>query len=298
MRNALPALAALALCCLASPSRAQVILHADSNQVETGNPLALHFRLPKSMGKPDTLLLMHWMNVLPAQNILSIGGWELSGGQFSKTLTAIFFDEDSILLPELPILLRNGDTLFSNPLTITVTATPAPEDLNDMAPIKDIHREPSHWTDYWPWLLGGLGVLALLALMYRFANRKSKKQLKSRAFQIPPQELALKKLEMLAQKNLPAQGLVKEHYAELSYILREFLERQFEVSALESTTAETMSSLVNSAFPAHFASVLQTLLEQADLAKFAKIVPPETFHEEAMHLARLIILEPINHELR
>lgn len=297
MRNTLNKLA-LALCCLSFPSHAQLTLHADSSQVETGNPLSLHLRLPKTFGKPDTLLLMHWIAVLPAKNILSISDWQRSGEQFSKTLTAIFFDEDSILLPQLPVLLRNGDTLFSNPLAITVTATPAPDDLNDMAPIKDIHREPSHWTDYWPWLLGGLGVLALMALMYRLANRKQQKRIKSRAFQIPPRELALKKLNLLAQKNLPAQGLVKEHYAELSYILREFLERQFEVHALESTTDETLLRLGNSAFPTHFASVLQTLLEQADLAKFAKIVPPENFHEEAMHRARQIILEPTNHELR
>jgi len=288
----------LVLCCWAFLGSAQITLHADSNHVETGNPLALHVRVPKTLGKPDSLLLLYWTAVLPAQNILSISDWQTSGEQFSKTLTAIFFDEDSLLLPELPVLLRNGDTLYSNPLGIAVTATPAPDDLNDMAPIKDIHREPKHWTDYWPWLLGGLGVLALLALMYWLANRKAQKQIKSRAFQIPPQELALKKLGVLAQKNLSAQGLVKAHYAELSYILREFLERQFKVPALESTTDETMAHLRNSAFPPHFAPVLQNLLEQADLAKFAKIVPPENFHEEAMSLARQIILEPIAHELR
>lgn len=294
MRKTLRTLALLILLFigLESPSQAQVTLHADSNHVETGNPLALHFRLPKSTGKPDTLLLMYWMNVLPAQNILSISDWEPSGGQFSKKLTALFFDEDSIVLPELPILLRNGDTLFTNRLAINVTATPSPDDLNDMAPIKDIHREPVHWTDYWPWLLGGLAVLAVLTLMYRLANRKAQQRIKSRAFQIPPAELALKKLNQLTQKNLPAEGLVKEHYAELTYLLREYLEQQFGVPALESTTDETMLHLGNSAFPQSFASALQNLLEQADLAKFAKSTPPEHFHEEALSLARQIILEP------
>ena len=282
----------LILCCLSA--QAQVTLLADSNQVETGNPLALHLRIPTELGKPDSLNFEAWNKVLPVQNRIAQTEWRVEGQFFIKTITALFFDEDTLEIPELPIALQNGDTVFANPLQILVTATPAPDDLNDMAPIKDIHREPTHWTDYLPWILGGLGVLGLLALIYWWANRSPGSTLQSRIISTPPHELALKKLDALPKTQLKSNGLVKEHYAELTYLLREYLDRRFGIRTLESTTAETLRQLEASAYPESLSHALQTLLEHADLAKFAKTYPPDSFHNEAIDLARKIILETRN----
>lgn len=279
----------LVLCSLSTP--AQVELRADSNRVETGNPLALHLRIPAELGKPDSLNFESWNKVLPVQNIIAQTAWRKEGQFFIKSITALFFDEDSLQIPGLPIVFQNGDTLVANPLQIQVTATPSPDDLNDMAPIKDIHREPTHWIDYLPWILGGLGVLALLGWMFWWANRSPKSTLQSRIISTPPHELALKKLDVLTNKQLISTGLVKEHYAELTYLLREYLDKQFGIRTLESTTAETMRQLEASAYPPSLLHALQTLLEHADLAKFAKTYPPDSFHNEAIDLARKIILE-------
>lgn len=270
---------------------AQVELRADSNRVETGNPLVLHLRIPAELNTPDSLDFEVWSKVLPVQNMIAQTEWRKEGQFFSKTITALFFDEDTLQIPELPIALQNGDTVFANPLQILVTATPAPDDLNDMAPIKDIHREPSHWTDYLPWILGGLGVLALLGLLFWWVNRTPKYNIQSRNISTPPHELALKKLDALAKKQLIASGLVKEHYAELTHLLREYLDRRLGVRTLESTTPETLKQLDASACPEALLQTLRTLLEQADLAKFAKTNPPDSFHSEAMVLARKIILD-------
>ncbi|MDO8970870.1 MAG: hypothetical protein Q7U74_09295 [Saprospiraceae bacterium] len=290
-RSLLGSAMVFALCFVTFQSVAQVVLRADSNQVETGNPLALHLRFPANVGAPDSIHFEVWENVLPEQNILSKSPWRLEGQFLHKTITALFFDEDSLEIPALLFTLQSGDTLYSNPLQLVVTATPSPDDLNDMAPIKDIHREATHWTDYWPWILGGLGVLALLGLMYWLANRKAKSKMLSRSIAIPAHELALKKLHVLAQKQWITQGFVKEHYAELTFILREYLENQFHIPALESTTEQTLSHLAGSSFPAHFLKDLQAVLTQADLAKFAKIIPPESFQEASMEIAKKIILE-------
>ena len=272
-------------------AQAQVVLRADSNQVETGNPLALHLLIPAKLGKPDSLNFEAWSKVLPAQNRIAQTEWRVEGPFFIKTITALFFDEDTLQIPELPIALQNGDTVFANPLQIIVTATPSPDDLNDMAPIKDIQREPTHWTDYLPWILGGLGVLALLGLIFWWANRSPRSTLQSRILSTPPHELALKKLDALAKKQLITNGLVKEHYGELTYLLREYLDRRFGIRTLESTTAETLRQLETSTYPESLSNAIQTLLEHADLAKFAKTYPPDSFHTEAIDLARKIILE-------
>lgn len=274
---------------LEAPLQAQAELRSDSNHVETGNPFQLLIRFPATLGKPDSLNFDAWAGALPAQNIVNQSEWENNGGYFSKSLTALFFDEDTLQLPPLPIALRHHDTIYSNPLQIVVTATPAPDDLNDMAGLKDIHREGTHWIDYLPWVLGVLSVLAILWFFYRMAHRKAAARIQSRTFEIPADELALKKLQALEQKNWIAAGQIKAHYAELTFILREYLEKRYGIPALESTSHETLGHLKNHDFPEALAQPLQTLLVEADLAKFAKIIPPETFHSESFELTKRII---------
>lgn len=270
-------------------AQAQLEIKADSNHVETGNALQLHLKIPAAMGKPDSLRFFAWGDVLPPQNIVRQTDWTTDGAYFSKTLTALFFDADTIQLPPLPIAFANGDTAYTKPLDLIITETPSPDDLNDMAPIKDIHREETVWTDYLPWILGGLGVLAVIMGLFWLASRSRRSKIQSRSIEILPHELALKKLEALSRKQLIYNGFVKEHYAELTFILREFLEKRFSIPALESTTDETLQYLKNQAFPSEENTALKHLLEQADLAKFAKIIPPESFHTEALETARKII---------
>lgn len=286
-------IAQIALCLAAYNSQAQVALSADSTRVETGNALRLHLSYPSHLGKPsDSLTFDAWSEVLPAENILEQSEWTTTNdGAFSKRLTVLFFDEDTLKLPSLPVRLRNGKTLLSNELELMVMPTPSPDDLNDMAPIKDIHREPADWTDYLPWILSVLAVLALLGLVYYFVNKQKKSRILSRSLALPPHELALRKLDALQRKNLMASGQIREHYAVLTDILREYLEKRFEVPALESTTPETMLALGNSSFPDAMLAPLQQLLEKADLAKFARIVPDTAFHDTSFALARQLILE-------
>lgn len=281
----------LLLILFSSTSQAQAELKADSNHVETGNPFVFQLLIPANLGKPDSINFEAWKHLLPPQNIVSQTDWAPEGQKLSKRLTALFFDEDTVQIPALPIAFRNGDTVYSNPFQLIVNATPSPDDLNDMALLKDIHREPVLWTDYLPWILGALGLLALIGLLYWMANRQKKTRIQSRLIEAPPHELALKKLEALSKKQLTTHGLVKEHYAELTYILREYLEKRFAIPALESTSLETLERLKDTGFDPQLSQPLQTLLEQADLAKFAKIIPEESFQIESMALSKTIILE-------
>lgn len=279
------------VCCLTPPACAQVELRIDSNHVETGNPFVFHLRFPINLGRPDSLNFGVWQSFLPQQNIVNQTEWQKDGQFLSKTLTVLFFDEDSLQIPPLPIALRNGDTIYANQLHVVVTATPSPDDLNDMASLKEIHREPSDWTDALPWVLGALLVLAVLGLLFWLAKRKAQAKIQSQNIEIPPHELALKKLKILIHKQLTVNGFVKEHYAELTFILREYLEKRFGFPALESTTEETLRYLKNKDIEDSLTQQLKTLLEQADLAKFAKIIPPESFHTEALEGAQKIIFE-------
>lgn len=271
----------------------QAMVRVDSNHVETGNAFVFKFSVPNTVGKPDSLGLAPWSQFLPEENILEESSWVSTNSTFEKSIRAVFFEEDSLHLNPAMIFLSSGDTAFTQPLRIVVTATPSPDDLNDMAPIKDIHREPTLWTDYLPWILGGLALVALLFLFYRFAKRSSRQALVSRSIELPAHELALRKLAVLLKKDWVAQGRVKEHYTELTFVVREYLEKRFGAPALESTTEETLAHLKTRAFPSHLEQPLHYLLSQSDLTKFAKIIPPESFHAEALAIAQKIIVETI-----
>lgn len=280
-----------ALLLVLSQAQAQVELRSDSNHVETGNPFALHLHLPISLGKPDSLRFAVWESALPIYNIIGETDWNANGSFYHKTLNVLFFEEDTVKLQSLPIFLSTGDTVYTNPLEIIVIPTPSPDDLNDMASMKDIQREPVRWTDFLPWILSALAVLTLLCLLFWLASGKVKTRVRSRTMETPAHTLALKKLDLLSKKHLTANGLVKEHYTELTFILREFLEKRFSIPALESTTTETMLFLKDRGFPAQLSNLLQNLLEQSDLAKFAKIIPDDTFLAESFEVSKKIILE-------
>lgn len=287
----------IALCLALAPmlAYAQVSarVSADSSRVETGNPYVLHFEVPTGSGMPDSMNFEAWSQYIPAANVLRVGEWRKDQGRLLKDVTVLFFDADTVVLPPLYIHLAGGDSAVTNEWPVEVYATPSPDDMNDLAPIKDIHREKTLWTDYLPWLIGILLVLCVLAVLYWLVMRRPKKSAQSRVVEQLPHELALRRLEQLKQKSWWTSGKVKEHCAELTFILRDYFEQRFGVPALESTSEELLKALHKSAFPQEYLADLKYVLEQADLAKFARGVPGEAFYTYSFDFAQALVRDTI-----
>ncbi len=270
------------------------IATVDSNVAETGTPFTIRFSVPNvAGGRPTNIDFTPWDSIMSPQNRLKITEWQNKANHVECELTALMFDADTFVLPPLTFQLQGGGKLLSNPLELVVIATPAPDDLNFMADIKDIQKEPVHWTDHLPWVWGGLAVLAMLGLLFWLAQRRKKNSQKihSQTIALPPHELALRRLEALTEKKLWQNAKVKQFYAELTDILRQYLEHRYQVPALESTSEEIIENLKKEDFPQGFLPVLQELLQQADLAKFAKGEPPETYHLQAWQDVRRVIMQ-------
>lgn len=271
----------------------------DSSQVETGEPFSLRLLVSGAAEKPDSVDFSAWESLLPPQNVLQESGWKVASDMWADTFTLIAFDSMSVELPPLTIRLRNGDTVQTNPLQLTVTPTLAPDDLNSMADIKDIRREPFQWIDLLPWALVLGALFGLAALWYWISlMRQKRKKMRSQSIQLPAHELALRKIQALEQQQHWQNGRFKAYYDELSFILREYLQRRYGIQALESATDEIFPQLRKTDFPDGFYNDLRDLLRWADLAKFAKAVPPPAFHEKALENARLFVHEtrllPVN----
>lgn len=256
--------------------------------VETGDTVQLTVIVSGAAAQPRSVDFGPWSGLIPADNVLSRTTWRKSGTQWLQQFTLIVFDSAELKLPGLPVLVSTGKLLTTNELTLSVYPTKGNE-LADMAPIRAIYREPETWMDYWPWAAGGLALLLVLVWFVRRNSRKPKPVAQPVYFPPPvvsPRETALAKLSELEGRRLWKNGEEKEHHAAISMILREYLEKEYGISALESTTSEILEMLKITRFDPASGPVLKELLLGADLVKYARSEMPESAHQAALNKAR------------
>lgn len=274
---------------------AQVTANAtfDPARVETGDTFSLRVLVSGLRSAPKHVDFSAWKPQLPEKNILNKSAWSPSGAKWVQRFTLIAFDSATLELPPLTVHLHLGDTVQTNALQLDIVPTPAPAETRDMDAIRDIRREPTLWMDYWPWAAGLAAALVLL-IWYTGRRRKRPKTVVAAAPPAPPpgptpRELALQKLAALEQQKPWQKGQLLPYYAELSMIVREYLEHRYGILALESTTREIAVLLKNTDFPDDQKAPLHYLLQQADLIKYADIAPPNNYHEKALESARQVI---------
>ncbi len=103
------------------------------------------------------------------------------------------------------------------------------------------------------------------------------------------QEEARKGLERLAEESWAARD-VKRFYAELTAIVRRYLEHSTGIRTLEQTTEESLREIVERHSLSDQATTgLRRLLESADMVKFAAYRPAESETEEDFRQARLCV---------
>ena len=156
----------------------------------------------------------------------------------------------------------------------------------DLKDIKQPLKEPIGWSDIWPWLLGILIIALIIYILkkYVFTKKEMAKIVKPKVI-IPADIIALKKLIKLENAKIWQEGNVKEYHSQLSEIIRRYTENRFKFIALELTTDEILEEL-KSILSTEQLSNLRTLLQRADLVKFAKRKPLDTDNFESMVLAK------------
>jgi hypothetical protein len=167
-----------------------------------------------------------------------------------------------------------------------------------VAPVDIKPIATTDWTfeeDIWPFLKAYLPyfilAIAILFLAWRLWQRWKNRQAPPVVQQIsqPPHVIAERLLAELRTKKLWENGKTKEFYSELSRILRGYLEEQFTMPALESTTDELIALLKTRGFDAQIVDKARNLLQTADLVKFAKVEPATDLHEGFLSHAENIV---------
>lgn len=272
---------------LVAQMEGEVSVAYDSSAVETGEPFRVYLRVTPVAVHPVATDLSPWLERIPQENLLAQTPWERQGQEWGQSLTLIFFEAGEIDLPPLPIVLLQGDTLWTGPVRLSVFSTPTPDEEAAWKDIKNLWPTPAQWWERWRWLVvAGVGLLITGVVVYWLLSRQPRvvrKQVRS------PHTWALEQLGALEQRRLWARGEVKAYYTELSRIMREYLEQQYGFPALESSTEEVLHYCHKHALPSQLLPALEELLRWCDLVKFARAVPPEYYHAQAMREARRIV---------
>ncbi|MCB0429583.1 MAG: hypothetical protein H6585_10615 [Flavobacteriales bacterium] len=136
-------------------------------------------------------------------------------------------------------------------------------------------------------LIVALVVFALLFFLWYFIFREKKKQVENTepVVQLPPHEEALLALRALEEEKLWQQGDIKTYHTRLTDILREYIERQFGISAMEMTSNEVLTAMRSRVDAGLLQKHLRPLFTLADMVKFAKAQPLASEHEVNLRLA-------------
>ncbi|MDX1530567.1 MAG: hypothetical protein R3362_03495 [Rhodothermales bacterium] len=158
---------------------------------------------------------------------------------------------------------------------------PAPRGL---APLADFPRA------LWPWLAAAAALLALALGVWGWL-RQRRRRIEAAAPPLPPYAQVRADLSRLAQELPEREADVKPFYVALSDALREYLARTLHIAAREQTTRELLAMLDRrpDAVPAEARHALLLVLTQADLAKFAAVVPAADSHRRALEQARAAV---------
>ncbi|MDD4025357.1 MAG: hypothetical protein PHN85_05480 [Kiritimatiellae bacterium] len=137
------------------------------------------------------------------------------------------------------------------------------------------------------WILTVIAAAALVAAALYGLTRLSRRV---REYRMSPVERAMTELQRLLNRNLPAKGLFKEFYIELTMVVRRYIEREHGIRAPEQTTQEFLAAAASQpAFTPETVAQLKTFLESADLVKFAGREATVDMAEDATSKARTYI---------
>lgn len=198
---------------------------------------------------------------------------------YAKVFSVIQFDTGQLTLPQQKVVV-DGTLLSTDSLLIQVNDVVVDTTEQSLFPIKTILPIARNTQGWWkPYLYGLLLLLGLIVANY--IVRKTQKRILQKRQKLPPFERALHALQDLEAKRLDKQEAYKNYYSQMTDIVRNYLEDETDIDALESTSDELLTKLAllrdtgNLVLETETIDQLKEVLSRADLVKFARAMPEE-----------------------
>lgn len=214
---------------------------------------------------------------------------------YKQRLLITGWDSGMYVIPALQFtsVPKNGEPYQVSTDSFTIIVQTVPVDTTKpFRPIADIVEVKMTWRDYIWYILGGLLAAGLIGfIIYYFIKNKG---VKAPAPSVPkhvetPNEKAMRMLLELEQKELWQKDQVKQYYTELTDILRDYIEERFNTPAMELTSDELMLVVRRHKDMMRYSDALATVLQTADMAKFARAQPLPQEHTDAFEFTKQFV---------
>ena len=224
--------------------------------------------------KKQTFLPFEMIEILPLDTIR-----KKAKQQLIQKYALTQWDSGFYTIPKQKVLI-NGKSYLTDSLRIAVARVEVDtvsKDFFDIKPLVEVEKTNFFKAKNILWI--GLILILIAALLYWFVFRKKPLSETEKIALLPPYDRALLKLKNLEQSRYIINSEHKKYYSELTDIVRNYLEEEAKVNALESTTSQLIEKLKKLAasekLPLKSETVInfKSVLETADLVKFAKAEP-------------------------
>ena len=204
------------------------------------------------------------------------------------------FDSGSYMLN--PIRFIIGDSvMYTKPKMLDVGTVVVDTTKQKMYDIKGIIEVGYTFMELLPYILLFLLFAILLYLGYRYWEKLKPQEKRVFIPKIPPFDTAMHNLKKLDEARLLKEGNVKEYYVRLTDILRNYIEDELDIPAMESTTFEIMNSIKTRKISKDTREKIEELLKESDFVKFAKFEPESGKHPYFRKSTEDIIIESHSH---
>jgi hypothetical protein len=267
---------------LSMPIGDQTILH-----VSASLPLKTDITFPEIA---DSIGKIKIVKSLKTDTVVDKNNPNLETISHNYTITS--FDTGVYVLPQFTFHTKAGDiktgTITLQIKSVPVDTTKAFYDIKE--PIAVSYNLWDWLKDHWVIVVIVLAIILIaLGIFYYIKNKpKTVEQVEAaRVYTID--EIAIIKLNELNDKKLWQQGDIKLYHIELTEILRDYLEKRYQIQAHEQTTDEIFAALKNRGLTKESSNILLQILQLADLVKFAKQQPTAYENEQSMENAIIFI---------
>jgi len=262
----------------------------DTNQIVLGDQISLTYTIKADENVIVRLpsfdkVLTEGIEII---SLPAIDSTKLDDGRWKVSLELLItsFDTGIYYIPPQKFVLKDDlftDTVFSSASYLEVFGV-AIDTAYTGRDIKRIARMPITVTEVMLLLLGLIFIVALSYFIYVFIQKRKRKEsfLVPAKPEEPPHITAFRELDKLKAQKLWQQKQVKEYYTRITHVIRWYIFKRFDIHAMEETSDEILYYIKSLKLDDLNLQNLESLLNLADLVKFAKGEPnPE---ENILHL--------------
>ncbi len=208
-------------------------------------------------------------------------------------ITLTIFDTGRFTVPAIPIRFKDpsgkAGVVHTEKWDIEVfSVLGMQKESKDIRPLKDPMSLETEAQRRRRWILVAFGVLLLLAAAFAgwLGWKRYQAWLEERK---PAHQKALEALDRLDKKQLIVAGQPKAYYDELTHILKLYLVRRFGAGSLDETTREFLTALAAVPAADSESDTVRSVLNAADLVKFARALPAAEEAKASLEAVRGIV---------